>query len=88
MVRAVLRRLDPAINVVEVFRVEVERLFKHRYSPERLLTAARQAGVEIDRLLRAGGRLPNEIALCLAGQVQRVSDFSGSCRWGCTRQGS
>ena len=51
---AVLRRLDPAINVVEVFRVELERVFKHRYSPGRLLAAARQAGLELDRLLRAG----------------------------------
>jgi ubiquinone biosynthesis protein len=71
---AVLRRLDPAINVVEAFRIELERVFKHRYSPARLLAAARQAGVELDRLLRAG---PADLRRLLRrvgdGELGRVS---------------
>ena len=71
---AVLRRLDPAINVVEVFRGEVERVLQHRFSPGRIFAAARQAGLELDRLLRAGpGDLRRVLHRVGEGELGRVS---------------
>ncbi len=83
---AVMRRLDPGLDVLEVFRGEVARLAVHRYSPERLLRDSRQITRDLERLVReapadarralrrlADGELGRMHAPELAGLGQRAS---------------
>lgn len=49
---AVMRRLDPELDVLEVFRGEVERLTLRRYSPERLLRDSRRLTRDVERVMR------------------------------------
>lgn len=48
---AVMLQLDPTLNVIEVFRAEVERVAMHRYSPARLLAAGQRVARDVERLL-------------------------------------
>lgn len=49
---AVMRRLDPQLDVLEVFRGQVARLALRRYSPERLLQDGRQLTRDLERMVR------------------------------------
>jgi ubiquinone biosynthesis protein len=49
---AVMRRLHPQVNVLDVFREEVARLAVRRYSPERLLHDGRQLARDVERIAR------------------------------------
>lgn len=81
-----MRRLDPGLDVLEVFRGEVARLAVRRYSPERLLRDSRQITRDLERLVReapadarralrrlADGDLGRVHAPELAGLGQRAS---------------
>lgn len=48
---AVLRQLDPGLNVVAVFQREAERVAMRRYSPTRLLAGGRRAARDVERFL-------------------------------------
>lgn len=48
---AVMRALDPSLNVVTAFREEVTRLSLGRYSPSRLAASAKRAKRELERFL-------------------------------------
>lgn len=47
---AVLRDLDPDLNVVEVFQAEVERIAARRHAPERLWERSRSLALELERI--------------------------------------
>ena len=49
---AVMRRLDPALNVLEVFEAEVKRITARAYSPARLLKSAERLTRDVERLGR------------------------------------
>jgi ubiquinone biosynthesis protein len=49
---AVMRRLDPELDVLEVFRGQVARLALQRYSPARLLRDGRQLSRDLERMAR------------------------------------
>lgn len=49
---AVMRRLDPDVNVVELFGAEVRRIELRRYAPERLLRDGRTLIRDLERVLR------------------------------------
>ena len=48
---AVMLQLDPTLNVIEVFRGEVERVAMRRHSPARLLAAGQQLARDLERLV-------------------------------------
>ena len=48
---AVMLQLDPTLNVIEVFRGEVERVAMRRYSPARLLASGQHLARDVERLL-------------------------------------
>lgn len=52
LAEAVMRRLDPQLDVLEVFRGQVARLALRRYSPERLLRDGRQLTRDLERVAR------------------------------------
>lgn len=64
---ALLRRLDPQLNVVDVFRGEVARLTLRRYAPERLLRDGQQMARDIERMVREA---PTDVRRAL----RRVAD--------------
>lgn len=64
---AVMRRLDPALSVIEVFRGEVTRLTMRRYAPERLMHDGLQIAREMERMAREA---PTDIRRAL----RRVAD--------------
>lgn len=49
---AVMRRLDPALSVVDIFRGEIARLTMRRYAPERLMRDGLQIAREMERMAR------------------------------------
>lgn len=49
---AVIRRLDPALSVVDVFRDEISHVNMRRYTPERLMREGLQTAREMERLAR------------------------------------
>ena len=49
---AVMRRLDPDVNVVDLFGTEVRRIELRRYAPERLLRDGRTLIRDLERVLR------------------------------------
>ena len=49
---AVIRRLDPALSVVDVFRDEISHVTMRRYTPGRLMRDGLQIGREMERLAR------------------------------------
>src|SRR5690606_38802529 len=49
---AVMRRLDPELDVLDVFRGEVARLTRRRYSPERLLRDGGRITRDLERVVR------------------------------------
>ena len=83
---AVMLQLDPTLNVIEVFRGEVERVAMRRYSPARLLASGQHLARDLERLLSeapadarralrrvADGELGNVRAPDLAAFGQRAS---------------
>lgn len=50
---ALMSDLDPKLNVVAAFGDEVKRLTLARYAPERLASAARRLGRDVERLTGA-----------------------------------
>lgn len=49
---AVMRRLDPQVNVIELFSAEVRRVELQRFSPERLVQQGREIARDLERMLR------------------------------------
>lgn len=49
---AMMRRLDPQLNVVALFSAEVRRVALRQYSPERLLRGGRQLARDVERMVR------------------------------------
>ena len=49
---AVMRQLDPALSVVDVFHGEIARLTMRRYAPERLIRDGLQISREMERMAR------------------------------------
>ena len=49
---AVMRRLDPELNVLKVFEAEVKRITARAYSPARLLNNAERVARDVERLMR------------------------------------
>ena len=49
---AVMRRLDPELNVLRVFEAEVKRITARAYSPARLLKNAERVARDVERLAR------------------------------------
>ncbi len=49
---ALMRRLDPQLNVLDAFRNELQRVMVRRYSPDRLPAAGRRLVGELERTLR------------------------------------
>ena len=49
---AVMRRLDPQVNVIELFSAEVHRVELQRLSPARLMQQGRELGRDLERMLR------------------------------------
>ena len=49
---AVMRQLDPDLNVLTAFEQELRRVMAERYSPERLLIRGRRFGRDLERMLQ------------------------------------
>lgn len=49
---AVMRQLDPALNVLTAFQRELQRVMADRYSPDRLLLRGRRFGRDLERMLQ------------------------------------
>ena len=64
---ALMRRLSPELNVVQVFRGEVARLTLRRYAPEQLLRDGHQIAREVERMVRDA---PSDVRRAL----RRVAD--------------
>ena len=70
---SVLRRLDPDLNVVEVFRRQLGDIAVSRYEPGRLAARALRAGRQLDQLLAtAPGDLRRLLRRMADGDVGRV----------------
>lgn len=70
---ALMRQLDPGMDVLEVFRVEVARVELRRYSPTRLLAEAREAAQGMERMLRdAPADLRRTLRRTADGELGRV----------------
>lgn len=83
LAEALMRSLDPELNVLEVFRAEVERVAVRRYSPGRVLKDAQRVAREIERMLR---ETPDDARRALRrladGEVGRVHapELEGAAR--------
>lgn len=70
---AVMRRLDPQLDVLEVFRGQVARLALRRYSPVRLLRDGRQLTRDLERVAReAPGDVRRVLRRLADGDIGRV----------------
>ncbi len=70
---ALMRQLDPGMDVLDVFRTEVARVELRRYSPARLLAATRETAREIERVLRdTPGDLRRALRRAADGELGRV----------------
>lgn len=70
---SVLRRLDPDLNVIEVFRRQLGDIAASRYEPGRLAARALRAGRQLDQLLAtAPGDLRRLLRRMADGEVGRV----------------
>ena len=67
---AVMRQLDPDLNVLAAFEHELRRVMAGRYSPERLLTRGRRFGRDVERMLQeAPVELRNVLRRISAGDL-------------------
>ena len=70
---SVLRQLDPALNVVEVFRRQLGEIAARRYAPGRLAARAMRGGRQLEQLLATGpGDLRRLLRRMADGEVGRV----------------
>lgn len=68
-----MRRLDPNLNVIEVFRVEVERVALRRFAPARLIRQSRRFARDIERMLQeAPADLRRTLRRAADGELGRV----------------
>ena len=70
---AVMRRLDPTLSVVDVFRGEISRLATRRYAPERLIRDGLQIARDLERRAReAPADLRRMLRRAAEGDLGRV----------------
>lgn len=68
-----IRRLDPTLNVIDVFRDEVERMALRRYAPARLIGQSRRFARDIERMLQeAPADLRRTLRRAADGELGRV----------------
>lgn len=70
---ALLKRLDPAVNIVALFEEEIPRIVASRFTGRRLLARGKQVAYDLEQLLAAA---PNDVRLTLSriakGELGRV----------------
>jgi ubiquinone biosynthesis protein len=69
---AVVRRLDPELNVIEVFRAQLGPIAARRWAPDRLLSDSRRLAVEVDRLVRQAPELGRGLRRLARGELGRL----------------
>jgi ubiquinone biosynthesis protein len=69
---AVVRRLDPELNVVEVFRGQLGPIAARRWAPDQLIAETRRLALELDRLARHAPDLRRGLLRVAAGDLGRV----------------
>jgi ubiquinone biosynthesis protein len=70
---ALLKRLDPAVNIVALFEEEIPRIAASRFTGRRLLARGKQVARDLEQLLAAA---PNDVRMTLSriaqGELGRV----------------
>lgn len=70
---AVMRNLDPELNVVSAFEDELKRLAVGRYAPSRIASATRRFGRDVERLLeQAPSDLRRALRRIANGELGRI----------------